>query len=451
MAPPDARATQAAVGGLTDQAAEPRADAAPPAGAAGAARADSGEPADGSGKPRVEFDPFEPGFVEWPYDQYARLREHDPVHRSALLEGWVLTRFDDAATLLRDPHISVELDNAAPSGVVDLQRERIERSGRRSETLVLRDDPDHNRLRRLLQRPFRPRPIEQLRDMVAARVDAALAARVPGGAMDLIADFAYPLPVGVFCQMLGIPDEDSPRFREWTNAVARTLDPVLDDEEHARCTALVDEMYAYLADQVEAKRRDPQDDILTALVHAEDQGDMLTRDELVAQIVTLYVAGHEPTTALIGNGLLALLRHPDQLALLRQRPELVGNAIHELLRYDGPNQFVRRIVVEPTTIGSTRVAPGGVLYVCLAAANHDPARWDDPETVRVDRPDAPQHLQFGLGVHTCLGTHLARLQAEVAMGALLSRLDDIELAGNPVWSDRMVLRSVQSLPIRWRT
>lgn len=407
-------------------------------------------PAADTGTGPAVFDPFEPGFVEWPYDQYARLREHDPVHRSALLEGWVLTRFDDAARLLRDPGISVELDNAAPSGVVELQRERIRRSGRRSETLVLRDDPDHNRLRRLLQPPFRPRPIDQLRAMVTTRVDAALATLARRGSMDVIGDFAYPLPVSVFCEMLGIPDEDSSRFREWTNAVARSLDPVLDDEEHARCTALVDEMYAYLDEQVEAKRRDPQDDILTELVHAEDQGDVLTRDELVAQLVTLYVAGHEPTTALIGNGLLALLRHPDQHDLLRQRPELLGNAIHELLRYDGPNQFVRRIAVEPTTIGSTTLAPGDVLYVCLAAANHDPARWDEPETVRVGRPDAAQHLQFGLGIHTCLGTHLARLQAEVAMGALLSRLDGIELAGDPVWSDRMVLRALRSLPIAWQ-
>jgi cytochrome P450 len=395
----------------------------------------------------VAFDPFEPGFVEWPYDQYARLREADPVHRSELLDGWVLTRFEDVATLLRDPEISVELDNAAPSGVVEVQRERMRRSGRETHTLVLRDDPDHNRLRKLLQRPFGPRPVERLRTMVTERVDRSLSELVPRGRMDVIGDFAYPMPVGVFCEMLGIPEEDSPRFREWTMAVARSLDPVLDDEEHARCLALVDEMYAYLEDQVEAKRRNPGDDVLTELVLTRDQDEPLTQDELVAQLVTLYVAGHEPTTALIGNGLLALLRQPDQLALLRERPELLGNAIHELLRFDGPNQFVRRIVVKPTTIDRTKLAPGDVVYAGIGAANHDSARWDEPDRVRVDRTDAAHHLQFGLGIHSCLGAHLARLQAEVAMEALLTRLDRIELAGDPIWSDRMVLRGLQSLEV----
>lgn len=159
------------------------------------------------------------------------------------------------------------------------------------------------------------------------------------------------------------------------------------------------------------------------------------------------MAGHEPTTAVIGSGLLALLRQPGQLALLRERPELLGNAVHELLRYDGPNQFVRRIAVDPLEIGGRTIAPGDVLYPCVGAANRDPGRWAEPDAVRIDRGDAAHHLQFGAGVHTCLGSHLARLQAEVALGALVSRLDGLRLAGDPVWSDRMVLRGPQSLPI----
>lgn len=393
------------------------------------------------------FDPFEPGFREWPYDQYRRLRDEDPVHWSDLLQGWVLTRHEDVLAVLRDPHISVELQHAAPTSVVEIQRERIRRSGRGNHTVVLRDDPDHNRLRRLLQRPFGPRPVERLRTMVTERVDRAMASLVPRGRMDVIGDFAYPLPVGVFCQMFGIPEEASPQFRAWTMAVIRSLDPVLDDDEHARCTALVDEMYAYLEDQVEVKRRAPADDVMTELVQAEDDGDRLSRDELVAQLVTLYVAGHEPTTGLVGNGLLALLRQPDQLQRLRGQPQLLGNAVHELLRFDGPNQFVRRIALQPMMIGEREIAPGDVLYVCLTAANRDPARWDDPDAVHVDRPDAPHHLQFGAGIHACLGAHLARLQAEIALGALVGRLDRIELADQPVWSERMVLRGLQSLPI----
>jgi cytochrome P450 len=398
----------------------------------------------------VAFDPFEPGFVESPYEQYARLRMHDPVHWSGLLEGWVLTRHDDVVALLRDPTVSVELDNARATSVVGLQRERQARAGRRSDTLVLRDDPDHNRLRKLLQRPFGPRPVEGLRAIVTERVDTAIAELTPRGAMDVIGDFAYPLPVAIFNEMLGLPDEDAPRVRAWIQAVARLLDPVIEDEEHARCQALMNEMYDYLDDQIEVKRRAPADDVLTALVQAEEDGDRLTRDELVAQVVTLYVAGHEPTMSLIGNGLLALLRQPDQLALVRAQPDLLPNAVNELLRFDGPNQFVRRIAVQPMTIGRREIAAGDVVYVAVGAANRDPERWTDPDRVRVDRPDAAHHVQFGSGVHHCLGAHLARLQAEVALGALLFRLDDVALAGDPVWSERMVIRGLQRLPITYR-
>ena len=268
--------------------------------------------------------------------------------------------------------------------------------------------------------------------------------------MDVIGDFAYPLPVAVFNEMLGLPDEDTPQVRTWIAAVARILDPVIDDEEHARCNALMNEMYDYLDTQIEAKRRAPADDVLTALVQAEEDGDRLTRDELVAQVVTLYVAGHEPTMSLIGNGLLALLRHPAQLALVRSRPDLLPNAVNELLRYDGPNQFVRRIAVRPYTIDDTTIAPGDVIYAAVGAANRDPDRWDDADAVHVDRPDAAHHVQFGSGIHHCLGAHLARLQAEVALGALLFRLEDVALGGAPRWSERMVIRGLQYLPITYR-
>jgi cytochrome P450 len=404
----------------------------------------------GTGDAAVTFDPFEPGFVESPYRQYARLRVHDPVHWSELLQGWVLTRHDDVVALLRDPAVSVELANARASAVVELQRERQARSRRPSDTLVLRDDPDHNRLRKLLQRPFGPRPVEQLRPMITARVGAAMADLAPRGAMDVIGDFAYPLPVAIFNEMLGLPDEDGPRVRSWIQAVARMLDPVIDEDEHARCQALMDEMYDYLDEQIEAKRAAPADDVLTALVQAEEDGDRLTRDELVAQVVTLYVAGHEPTMSLIGNGLLALLRQPDQLALLQARPDLLVNAVNELLRYDGPNQFVRRIAVQPLALGDRTIAPGDVIYAGVGAANRDPARWPAPDRVQVDRPDASHHVQFGSGVHHCLGAHLARLQAEVALRALVFGLDDMALAGEPVWSERMVIRGLQSLPLTYR-
>jgi cytochrome P450 len=403
----------------------------------------------GRSKTEAKFDPFEPGFLESPYEQYARLRAHDPVHWSELLEGWVVTRYDDVAALLRDPTTgtSVELDNANPTRLVVSERDRMREANREAHTLVLRDDPDHHRLRKLLQRPFGPRQIEGLRRMVHERVEAALAEVAPRGAMDVIDDFAYPLPVGVFCEMFGLPDEDSPKVRDWIGAVARGLDPVLGADERDRTQQLIDELYEYLDAQIDLKRAHPADDVMTQLVQPDTDGDVLSRDELVAQIVTVYVAGHEPTTSLIGTGLLALLRQPGQLARLRAEPGLLPNAVHELLRYDGPNQFVRRIALRDITLGARTVAAGDVLYVCVGAANRDPARWGDPDVVRIDRPDAAHHLQFGAGIHTCLGSHLARLQAEIALGALVTGLDGLTLAAEPEWSDRMVLRGLRSLAV----
>lgn len=394
------------------------------------------------------FDPFEPGYVESPYGQYARLRATDPVHWSGLLEGWVLTRYDDVAQVLRDLTISVELENAKPTMVAESERLRMAERGGKAETLVLRDDPDHARLRRLMQQPFGIRAIDNLREMVRMRIDAALDVLVTRGEMDVIADFAYPLPVAIFCEMLGIPEEDSPRFRDWTSAVARNLDPLISAEEREKCMALMDEMELYLVEQIEEKRRNPADDIMTELVHAEEEGDRLSREELVAQLVTLYVAGHEPTTALIGTGLRALIEYPEQLDLLESDPSLFPNAINEFLRWDGPNQFVRRITTEPIELSRRTVEPGQIIYCCVGAANRDPDRWgDDVDEVHVDRADASHHLQFGMGVHSCLGTHLARLQAELALRALVTRLDDISLAGPPVWSERMVIRGLRNLPV----
>src|SRR6476619_6726191 len=237
----------------------------------------------------VAFDPFEAGYVESPYEQYARLRATDPVHWSDLLSGWVLTRYDDVARILRDPTISVEIENARSTPVVETERQRMNERGGKADTLVLRDDPDHARLRRLMQQPFGIRAIEGLRSMGQDRVNRELDALTPRGEMDVIGDFAYPLPVAVFCTMLGIPDEDSPNFREWTAAVARNLDPLIMPAEREHNFALMDEMETYLEEQIEEKRRHPADDIMTELVHAEEAGDRLSREELVAQLVTLYV------------------------------------------------------------------------------------------------------------------------------------------------------------------
>ncbi len=405
--------------------------------------------------PPVAFDPFEPGFDAWPYDQYARLREQDPVHWSELLCGWIVSRYDDVSAILRDRTMSSDLNNASSSTVVDLLRSRTrEHDG--AMTVVLLDDPEHARLRKLIQAPFTVRNVDRIRDSIHRRVDAAVGSVEPHGSMELIGELAYPLPVSVFCEMLGIPDEAGPKFHGWTSAVARSLDLVISQEEYEACMVEVREMEAYLGELADQKAEQPADDILSSMLAAEVDGVGFTRDELIVNLVTLYVAGHEPTTALIGNGMAHLLARPELLAALQADPSLVPAAVHELLRFDGPNQFVRRIALAPTTFagadGPVEVQPGDVIYVAIGAANHDPRRFGpDAGELRLDRPDANAHVQFGGGVHPCLGALLARMQAEITLTALLGRLPGIAPGGEVKWSGRTTLRSVSAVPITWRT
>lgn len=407
------------------------------------------------------FDPLEDGFVDWPYDQYRRLRAEDPVHHSKLLHGWVITRYADVNTMLRDPTVSVEIDSADPTPLTISEIERRDSSFGSGRTLVLLDDPDHARLRKLVSKPFRPSKIDELHqlihDRVHARVDALAADHGRGEPveLDLIAEFAYPLPVEIFCQMLGIPEEDHPVFRYWVNSIARSLDPVVDPGERDQLVADMIAMYAFLEDLVETKRGREDDDVLSGLIHAEEDGESLTHPELIAQVVTLYVAGHEPTAGLVGNGMRALLEFPDQWAMLLADRSLLRNAVSELLRYDGPNQFVRRVAMRDTTFdtpsGPVTVPARSVVYASPASANRDEEHWGPTvDAVDITRSEASSHLQFGAGIHACLGSQLARVQAEAMFAAILDRFDGIELAGEPVWSTRMVIRGLNQLPVRAR-
>ena len=411
-----------------------------------------------------QFNPFDPSFTETPYELYAALRDDDPVQYSELLCGWVVTRHDDVVALLRDPTVSSSVHSATPTPVTEIELQRLAEQPRAGRTVVMMDDPDHARTRRLMATPFRASAIEALRGRVHERMHAALdvlaeRGRTVGGPstrgaavpvdFDLVEDFAYPLPVEIFSEMLGVPAEDGPKFRHWTQCVARSVDPVLPDDERDECLAGLDEMCAYLADQAELKRAHPADDLMSHLVHAEIDGERLNDLDLMSQLVTLYMAGHEPTSVLIGSGTLALTRHPSQLEELRDDRSLLRNAIAELLRYDGPNQFTRRITTHPTTLSGVELPAGAVAYAGLASANRDPRFWgDDSEVVRIARPDASKHLQFGAGAHACLGSHLARLQAEVAFDAILDRLVGLEVVGEPVVATRMFLRGLTSLPVR---
>jgi cytochrome P450 len=404
------------------------------------------------------FNPLAEGFVEWPYDQYRRLRAEDPIHRSELLHGYCVTRFADVNTILRDSTVSSEIDNATPTPLTIDEIRRRDEAPRGGRTVVLLDDPDHAQLRKLIMKPFRPREVDSMHELVEERVrlrtDQLITEHGTGLIeFDLIEDFAYPLPVEIFCQMLGIPEEDHPVFRFWVNCIARSLDPVMGAVERGELMAHIDDMHEFIEQLVADKRGRDDDDILSSLIHAEDDGQSLTREDLTAQIMTLYVAGHEPTAGLVGNGMLALLNHPDQWALLQSDRSLLRNAVSELLRYDGPNQFVRRVATRDmdfdTPDGTVTIPAGSVIYASPGSANRDGTRWGvSVDDVDITRPDAGQHLQFGAGVHACLGSHLARLQAETMFTALLDRFDGIELAGEPDWNTRMVIRGLNRLPVR---
>jgi len=396
------------------------------------------------------FDPFAPGFAEDPYPQYATVRERAPVYQHPL-GFWLLTGYDDVSWLLRAPGLSVEDDNVAPGS--PLRQLREEAYGNRATqasavSMLDRDPPDHTRLRKLVSKAFTPRAIQALRPRITGLVDGMLDAVAAEGTVDLVDALAFPLPFSVIAEMLGTPPADHERIRQLTGTVVRTLEPVTDPGLIQAILAADEEMSQIAADMIAWKRANPADDLLTALIHAEDDGDVLDDDELVAQTLLLYIAGHETTVNLIAGGALALLRHPAQLALLRAGRVLVGNAVEELLRYDSPVQASRRITLEPVTVGGSTIPAGAFVMASLGSANRDERFWGaDADELRLDRDNARQHVSFGAGHHHCLGAALARLEAVIAFERLVGRFPGLALAGDVVWNGRINLRGPAHLPV----
>jgi cytochrome P450 len=318
-----------------------------------------------------------------------------------------------------------------------------------SRWMLFQDPPDHTRLRGLVAKAFTPRAIERIRVRTQEIVDGLIDRVADADGMDAIADFAFPLPVTVIAEMLGLPTADADRCRAWTIAAGRVLDPNQTPEQVGRAIEAVEHLSGYVREQVEQRRRMPGDDLLSVLIAAEDGGERLSEDELVSTVNLLFGAGHETTVNLIGNGLLALLRNPDQLSRLRTDPSLVPNAVEELLRYDSPAQLVRRWAREDLEVCGARVAAGDELLLLAGAANRDPERFPDPDVLDVGRADV-RHVSLGGGPHFCLGAMLARMEGQVAFGALAGRLPHIELATDRVqWREHIVLRGLKALPVRF--
>jgi cytochrome P450 len=389
----------------------------------------------------VTYNPFEPGYIENPYPALRELREADPVHRSPL-DFWMLTRYDDMNTVLRDTErFGVDHRKANRQVMEGIDPEFI-------PVILFRDPPEHTRLRRLLSRAFTPVTVEQFRPRVRELLDGVLDTMAEKGEFDVVAELAMPLPFLVISELLGMPAADREQVLTWTSDIVNITEPTLAMSMSEAIISSRDEMRGYLADVVAAKRKDPADDIITALSVPGDGGDMLDDAELVDHIMLLHVSAHEPTSNHLAHGILALLRHPDQAVLLRGNPDLDVRATEELLRYEAPLQLTGRLALEEVEIDGHVVEKGSPVVMSLAAANHDPAHWgptaDDLDLLR---PRAQDHLSFARGVHTCFGSALARLQGQETFGRVLRRFPDLTLLEEPTWNGRLNGRGPETVRV----
>lgn len=389
----------------------------------------------------LQFDPRSPDFRRDPYPYYDLLRSQVPIYHWTTWNMTFLSRHEDCMELLRDNRLGRGYGSGeSPEDQAALARLM-------NKWMLLVNPPDHTRLRGLVHKAFTPRMVEQLRG-TAQQITDQLLDRVQGqGKMELIADLAYPLPVTVIAEMLGVPTADRDTFHGWSDALGRSLDLTDDPAIYQHASVAAAEFTVYLRDLAEQRRRHPTNDLLSALVQVEEAGEHLTEDELYATCSLLLVAGHETTINLIGNGMLALLRHRKQLELLQQRPQLIKSAIEELLRYDSPVQMTSRVALEDIEYKGVTFQRGQEVAFLLGAANHDPAVYADPQTLDITRERNP-HLSFGSGIHYCLGAPLARLEGQIAIETLLRRMPNLQLATeNPVYRDNYVLRGLESLPV----
>ncbi|MGW4975798.1 cytochrome P450 family protein [Streptomyces mirabilis] len=390
------------------------------------------------------MDPAE-GLIDHPYAVYDRLRDTAPVHRVAGTDGnpaWLVTRYEDVREALANPLLSMDKKHALPGSYQGLSLPTA-----LDANLLNMEAPDHTRIRRLVVRAFTSRRIEQLRTPVRETADRLLDALGSHGSADLMTAYAAPLPITVICDLLGIPGEHRRDFRAWTDVLVAP-DPTRPGAAKEAVAAMLGFLTQLLAD----KRKKPADDLLSELIAVRDEGDRLTEDELMSLAFLILFAGYENTVQLIGNAILGLLTHPDQLAALRANPERFPNAVEEFARHEGPALLaIRRFPVEDVTIRAVTVPAGETVLLSLAAANRDPARFPDPERLDLGR-DASGHLALGRGIHYCVGAPLARLETEIAVTALLERLPDLALDTDPAelrWRPSLRARVLLALPVTY--
>lgn len=402
---------------------------------------------------------FDPGFVEDPWPRYAELRERSPVHRDP--GGfWVLTRHAECLEALRSKSASVDAANidpgARPRGLGrqpgrNLESEELARAINDNRPFIFRDPPDHTLMRGLVSKAFTPRMVEAMRPRIEAMVDELIDGALERGEIDVVRDFAYPLPIRVICEMLGIPEADRDRFSEWSQVLARGLDPefLMPDDALEQRLAVVGAFGEYFFPLMAKRRAEPGDDLLSRLVAAEESGVQLSEGQMLATAILLLVAGHETTVNLISGAVLALVRHPEEAERWRADPSITPRAIDELLRFVSPVQLTARVALEDLVLGPGTIPRGHYVLAVIASANHDPDAFDSPEVLDLARRDN-RHLGFGFGLHHCLGAPLARLETAIALPRLLSRATFELLDDTVSYRDNVVLRGLAELPVRVR-
>jgi pimeloyl-[acyl-carrier protein] synthase len=395
-----------------------------------------------------QFTPTDPGFLADPYPTYRALREQAPVLWADHLHSWVVSRYDDVASCLRNPALVQDAGYEFVFGQLPPGAPSFEALRNTFDSWMLfRNPPEHTRLRGLMQKAFTPRIVDALKAPMRTLVDDLLEGAAARGKMDVIADLAFPLPVTVIAWMLGVPQSDHAQFKAWSNALAVTLEPIVPLEVMQTAEQAAREITDYFRGLVQHKKKQPGDDLLSAMIQAEEQGQRLTMDELLSNSVLLLAAGHETTVNLIGNGMLALLRHPEQLLKLRQEPALLRGAVEELLRYDAPAQMASRVATKDVVLRGTTLPAGSRMLLLIGAANRDPEHFRDPERLDLTRTEV-NHLSFGAGAHYCIGAPLARVEAQVAIGRLVERFAGLRLAcESPRYRSTAVLRGLIELPV----
>ena len=386
-----------------------------------------------------------PDILANPYPVFRRLRREDPIHEDAAGQGWIISRYDDVATVLADRRFSAE--RVLPKGSQDGQVDPVQAALARQ--MLFLDPPDHTRLRSLFAKAFTPHRVESLRpqilEMTTDLLDAAAAA---GGRIDFIHDFAVPLPVTVIAQMLGVPVADRDRLRAWSVAFGRLISGRnLSAAESIEAQGGILAFIQYFRELIDQRREHPENDMISDLIAVEEKGDRLNTEELIVNLILLLAAGHGTTTHLLGNGLLALSQNPDQWQLLARDPAIAPLAVSELLRFDGPVQATVREALEDVSMGGKTIAQGQHVTVLLGSANRDEIRFPDPDTLDLRRSGA-RILSFGHGIHTCLGAALARLEAQVAFGELGQRFPNLGIdVETPERAPSINFRGLETLPV----